>query len=103
MTTNQPVEGSVSHGTMRPDDLLTRLAAVLRDLSDEPDDMLLAKMADGMAKRIVDGFVVEPLDMEVLSELFDRLNEIAGEGLYFGAHEGDGSDYGFWRIDNEEG
>lgn len=35
---------------------------------------------------------------EFLQEIFDEMNEIAPEGHYFGAHEGDGADYGYWVI-----
>jgi hypothetical protein len=32
-----------------------------------------------------------------VSDLFDVLNDAAPAGYHFGAHEGDGSDFGFWE------
>ena len=34
---------------------------------------------------------------ELTHDLFDALNDIAPDNHYFGAIEGDGSDYGFWE------
>lgn len=37
-------------------------------------------------------------------ELFSTLENMAPAGYYFGAHEGDGSDFGFWSYcDKEQG
>lgn len=47
---------------------------------------------------------VEWWDSEVasllLEDLFDTLNNYAPEGCFFGAHPGDGSDYGYWKTTN---
>lgn len=34
---------------------------------------------------------------ELIQDLFDTLNQISPEGYYFGAHPGDGSDFGYWE------
>lgn len=38
--------------------------------------------------------------MILLDSLFDTLDLYAPDGYYFGAHPGDGSDYGYWKVTN---
>lgn len=97
--------GTVSHGTMREEDLIPCFAELLEELAKEAnrleDFAALLQEAGAYAEGIKDE-TIDPLD--ILVDLFDALNEFAPEGCYFGAHEGDGSDYGFWPVnDGEEG
>lgn len=89
--------GSISHGTMRAEDLIPCFASEL--------DYLLRKQPRSfkraeMRKLIREANAVSDFDSEdaqwIMEELFDALNEFAPPYFYFGAHEGDGSDYGFW-------
>jgi hypothetical protein len=36
--------------------------------------------------------------VDEVNELMDDLERLAPEGYYFGAHPGDGSDFGFWST-----
>ena len=38
----------------------------------------------------------------ILEDLFEALSATAEDGEYFGAHEGDGSLFGFWPVNEEE-
>lgn len=95
------MERTVIHGTMRNQDLILAFLDVAQ------------KIAPSECAQIssVSSYVLEDDDAEwwtsedahyLLEELFDLLNQYAPEGFYFGAHEGDGSDYGFWRIPDND-
>lgn len=90
--------GTISHATLRTEDLLEAFA-------DELEHLVQANGKTGMANQtavdlINDAREVEDFDSEeaseIVQELSDALNEYAPPYCYFGANEGDGSDFGFW-------
>jgi hypothetical protein len=101
------VSNSISHGTLRQEDLIPTFTATLKLLAPEPT----IREADLIAE--AEGWADTPADLldsalhaenggYILNELTDALDNLAPEGFYFGAHEGDGSDFGFWRIEPDE-
>ncbi len=77
--------GTLISGTHRPEDL----APVFLNT--------IASADLGRAIRLGERY--EAGDEDVLADMFDALDDIAPEGTYFGAHPGDGADFGFWRDD----
>lgn len=95
--------GTVSHGTMRPQDLIPCFLDVLSDVWPEAYDGYMVAAFSPIPAYVQD----EGDDSEwwasddasyLLESLFDQLDEASPDGFYFGAHPGDGSDYGFWPI-----
>ena len=83
--------GSISRGTMRVEDLIDNFSYELRKLAKASrrirEFVPLLKKCDKYS---------EDDAPDIVSDLFDALQEFAPPYGYFGAHEGDGSDYGFW-------
>jgi len=98
----------VSHGTMREEDLIPSFLSVLEAEAGNMDPSMRQRVADirKAADWLLDEQEWDEEDQETATdlthELFDFLDEIAPEGCCFGSHEGDGSDYGFWSIPEEE-
>lgn len=87
--------GSVSSGTMRPDDLIPEFAYTLHQLAKRAGRVrefrALLKECESYT----------PDDApDIVNDLFDALQEFAPPYFYFGAHPGDGSDYGFWMYED---
>ena len=89
--------GSISSGTMRPDDLIPTFLSELRyqmrhrrikDHARLYREITKASEAEGY-------YESEDADCD-LDSLFNALDEYAGPYFYFGAHPGDGADYGYW-------
>jgi len=100
-------EYSVSHGTMQERDLIPAFLAELETI----DGAANASIGEDFRYEIVKIALEHHNDRDELQDalqdylgyflnetLFGALNEHAGDGLYFGAHPGDGCDYGFWRC-----
>lgn len=89
---------TVSWGTHRPDDLIPKFLAVLKEYGKEAYDKYVSENPEVEDWKMLDdetkGWVVD--------ELFDLLDGIAPEDCYFGAHPGDGADFGFWQVDESK-
>jgi len=113
--------GSVSSGTMRAEDLIPAFLSELRsqkplrrehrklvreitqrmdaDYTHDHDEGCkcngLGLWNCGMNQDAENYYGTEDADYD-LDSLIDALNEYAPTGFYFGAHCGDGSDFGYW-------
>lgn len=84
--------GSISHGTMRNEDLIPTFLWKLEVLDKTERDAIVKRY-----KYDLEGFNFDSENADyMIHELFDALDDVALPYTYFGAHEGDGSDYGFW-------
>lgn len=97
---------SIIHGTMRPQDLIPAFIDALREFNPDGYAQIMSSCFGPIPSWVEDeGDSCEWWNGDdaaaLLESLFDALDECAPEGCYFGAHPGDGSDYGFWEIEGE--
>lgn len=104
--------GSISSGTLRTEDLLEAFADELERAAREqaphlgalnPDLMGVVNDARALLDKDPDDWTEEDADTAswlVNEDLFNALNEHAPPYWYFGAHPGDGADFGFWISDD---
>jgi hypothetical protein len=82
--------GSVSYGTMRPEDVIPRLCATAREYGIRNRE--LSEIERNMRRK--------PMYFDDCAAdwdfLVDLLNCHLAPYMFFGAHPGDGSDFGFW-------
>lgn len=98
-------KGTVSHGTMRYVDLIPTFWDYLLGSDSSltlpiQDFDLYSTILNADSDMHLDDDEMEDAG-NLLATLFDAMNDLAPEGYYFGAHEGDGSDYGFWELHAE--
>lgn len=87
--------GSLSHGTLRAQDLADAVLDALRDMG--YDDKPMLRDLATIAGYDDDDSPMEWAD-ECVSDGIDALQEYAPPFCYVGMHEGDGSDLGVWPM-----
>lgn len=95
--------GSISHGTLRTEDLLEAFASELEyQMQSNAEEWCSdegRKERDGLCELVGQAREIDPDHedaAELVWELTAALEQFAPAYTYFGAHEGDGSDFGFW-------
>jgi len=101
--------GSISHGTLRNEDLIPVLVRELQELKKElvsdkdktAEDIAEAQrieefLAEQAERENEDGYFDSEDASEDVNEMMDILTDNAPPFVYFGSHEGDGSDFGYW-------
>lgn len=96
----QTKQRSISHGTMRPQDVLPILLDTLRECDADAYAQCI-NLIPSHASEDDDAAWWSEEATEHIGAIFDALNDCAPLGLYFGAHPGDGSDYGFWMSEED--
>lgn len=99
--------GSISSGTLRTEDLLSAFLSKYEELASKRAYQRLRREYKEFFKeydKIEDFDGLSDHSKEeaswLLNEtLVESLNELAGPFFHFGAHEGDGADFGFWFSD----
>jgi hypothetical protein len=98
--------GTVISGTLKTNELLEAFADTLEWLLTNKRKRISTEEFDRLARLCAEARDwAETPDGEsasdVLDEMFDALNGFASKGCYFGAHPGDGADFGFWPEEED--
>ena len=97
-----PETGTVVHGTLREPDLAVAFLAALERIAPHyiGTDWHRDMVAD--VQRIVDADGDLESGYDIILRLEDEINACLPYGYRFGAHEGDGADFGIWEVDDDE-
>ena len=98
--------GTVSSGTMRNEDLIPSFLWELKNQAStagvprKQRSAHLALYREIDKRSEADDYYESEDAYEDLQALTDALDDYAGPYFYFGAHPGDGADYGFWLTES---
>jgi hypothetical protein len=100
---NQIQVGTLIHATLRTQDLIPCFLDAVREYAPAEYEQIMVSAFGPIPAYVQDeGDSCEWWQSDdasyLLEDLFNILNDVAPAGYYFGAHEGDGSDFGFWPL-----
>jgi len=85
------MEGETSNGSLQLEDIVAGIADYLpEELKDEFDSYEANDEDDEQARQ------------GIYEEIEDHIDNVTPDGLVWGASEGDGSSFGFWKIEEDE-
>jgi len=97
--------GSVISGTHRLQDILPKLLDELRERNPTAYAQLCLTPFGPIPSHAMEDENADWWEGDdpiyLYDELITELDYTAPEGYYFGTHPGDGSDYGFWNMEDE--
>lgn len=96
--------GSIIHGTHRTQDLIPAFLDALREVAPSAHEQFI--LSGGVPAYVADegdssGWWDTQAAAYMLDDLYEALDAHAPDGHYFGAHPGDGSDFGFWSVETD--
>ena len=94
------LDDSVSRATLRPFDIVHAFLPVIRDTA-EYVQILPNFPSYALEDQDSEWWDDSECSYLVNETLFDVLDMYAPDGYYFGCTEGDGSDFGYWKIEEE--
>ena len=97
-------EGTIIHGTLRNEDIFPALVDHLEAMElsepiyeDDRKEQVEGFRADFRAKELETEY-----GQELVYEVFQAIESYLPDGYYCGALEGDGSDFGIWKLEPYE-
>lgn len=104
--------GTVIHATLRSQDLvpaflgeLDRLVELEKDEDTRRDLSQRITTLHSDYEDVIAAMLTGEEDEDdefLIEDLFNLLNEFGPENFYFGANEGDGADFGWWSVEEED-
>ena len=92
--------GSVSTGTLRTEDLIDTFACEIRRMRGSLPRDLARDVRDCQARFATQCGLDDGFCEDVLDRMFDLMDTFSPPYGYFSAHEGNGSDFGYWLSDD---